>query len=193
MLFDQTVDTKLTQGELIRRIHGSTEYLNKYIRQYNSISDPIQKVTALTHIVRERLRFQVLEKKLTKAYLDAVDRNIREISTWVLRNPQYLPQLDSIREQIEKILKWAIEEESRGRAKAHYLRKDARNLLDKVKPTFKSVRRNIEKSQKKMAKKQEKPPAHELGGPLPYDTKKRLEQWNRLQQLKKQKELAGKK
>ena len=44
-----------------------------------------------------------------------------------------------------------------------------------------------------MAKKQEKLPSHELGGPLPSDTKKRLEEWTRLQQTKKQKELVGKK
>jgi len=153
MVFEQTVDTKYSLGELIRRLHNSSEFLNKYIKEHDSITNPIQKVAALTRIVRERLRFQILMKKFGKSYLDAVDKNIREISAFVLRNPQYLSQLESIGEQIEKNLKWVIEEESRERKKSHYLRKDAKNLLGKVKPSFKSVKMKTERLQRQQKPK----------------------------------------
>ena len=149
MVFVQTVDTKYSLGELIRRIHNSSEFLNKYIKEQDGASDPTQRVAALTRIIHERLRLQILVKKFGKAYLDVVDRNFREVATFVLRNPQYLPRLESLNEQIEKNLKWFIKEESRERRKSHYLRIYAKDLLGKVKPTFKSVRRQIEKLQKK--------------------------------------------
>jgi len=154
MVFEQSVDTKLSLRELTNRIHHSTEYVNKYVSEHDGTSNPIQRVAPLTRIVRERLRLQILVKKFGKAYLDSVDKTIREISVFVLRNPQYLPQLESVGKQIEKNLKEVIGEESLEREKSHYLRTDAKSLLEKVKPTFKSVRRQIEKLQKKQ---QEKP------------------------------------
>jgi len=188
MVYQQSLGAKFTSlKDLINGLHKSVRYLNSYISDYVKAANPIERITALTKIVRERLRLQILVKNLGKAYLDAVERNIREISAFVLRNPQYMPQLDGALAQTEKNMKWVIEEESRERVKSDLLRKDAKRLFDKVKPTFKSVRRKIERLQK-----QKKLPAHELGGTLPEATKRKMEQWNRLQQAEKQKELAGK-
>ena len=151
MVFQQTVETAYSLRELINRIHTSAEYLNKYIKEHDGAANPLQRVVALTKIVRERFRLQILVKKFGKAYLDASDRNIRETSVFVLNNPQYMPQLESVGQQIEKNFKWVMEEESRERDKSHMLRVYARSLIGKVKPTFKSVRRKIEALQRQTA------------------------------------------
>lgn len=151
MVFQQTVETKYSLRELINRIHTSTEYLNKHINEHDGAANPLQRVVALTRIVRERFRLQILVKKFGKAYLDASDKNIRETSVFVLNNPQYLPQLESVGQQIEKNFKWVMEEESRERNKSHMLRVYARNLIGKVKPTFKSVRGKITAAQRQQA------------------------------------------
>ena len=154
MVFQQTVETAYSLRELINRIHASIEYLNKYIKEHDNASNPLQRVVALTRMLRERFRLQILVKKFGKAYLDASDRNIAETSVFVLNNPQYMPQLESVGKQIEKNFKWVMEEESRERDKSHILRVYARNLIGKVKPAFKLVRRKIEALQRQRTAKQ---------------------------------------
>ena len=62
MVLEQTVETALSLRELINRIHTSTEYLNKYIKEHDGTANPLQRVVALTRIVRERFRLQILVK-----------------------------------------------------------------------------------------------------------------------------------
>jgi len=154
MVFQQTVETAYSLRELINRIHASIEYLNKYIKEHDNASNPLQRVVALTKIARERFRLQILVKKFGKAYLDASDRNIRETSVFVLNNPQYMLRLESVGQQIEKNFKWVMKEESRERDKSHMLRVYARSLIGKVKPAFKLVRRKIEALQRQRTAKQ---------------------------------------
>ena len=153
MVFEQSVETTYSLRELVNRIHASIEYLNKYVKEYDNASNPIQRVAALTRIVRERLRLQILVKKLGKAYLDAVDRNIGEVSAFVTSNPQFLPQLDSVKNQLGKNLRWVIKQESMERDKSHYLRKDARNILGKIEPAFSSVRKKIDMLKRQIIEK----------------------------------------
>ena len=187
MVFQQTPDTALSLRELINRIHTSTEYLNKYEKERDA-ANPLQRVVALTRMVRERFRLQILVKKFGKAYLDATDRNIREISVFVLNYPQYMPQLESVGQQIEKNLKWVMEEESRERNKAHMLRVYARNLIGKVKPTFNSVRRKIEALQRQRTAKQvAEANLKEIGKKvLSAPSKQEEENIRRMRQLKQQ-------
>jgi|SRR3989338_8233572 len=188
MVFQQTVETKYSLRELINRIHTSTEYLNKYIKEHDGAANPLQRVVALTRMLRERFRLQILVKKFGKAYLDASDRNIAETSVFVLNNPQYMPQLESVGKQIEKNFKWVMEEESRERDKSHILRVYARNLIGKVKPTFKSVMGKITAAQKQQdaaqrqaEKKAQQIPAHEGQGRLPEEYKRKIAAWQKQQ------------
>lgn len=188
MVFQQTIETAYSLRELINRIHTSTEYLNKYVKEHDGAANPLQRVVALTRIVRERFRLQILVKKFGKAYLDASDRNIRETSAFVLNNPQYMPQLESVGQQIEKNFKWVMDEESRERDKSHMLRVYARNLIGKVKPTFKSVRRKIEALQRQMtAKRAAEANLKEIGKKvLSAPSKQEEENIRRMRQLKQQ-------
>ncbi len=181
MVLEQTVETALSLRELINRIHTSTEYLNKYIKEHDGAANPLQRAVALTKIVRERFRLQILVKKFGKAYLDAADRNIMEISAFVLKYPQYMPQLESVGQQIEKNFKWVMDVESRERDRAHMLRVYARNLIGKVKPTFKSVRRKIEALQRQEKQKAQQIPAHERGGRLSEEYKRKITAWQKQQ------------
>ena len=187
MVFEQTVETQYSLRELVNRIHTSIEYLNKYVKEHDNAPNPMQRVAALTRIVRERLRLQILVKKLGKAYLDAVDRSIGEVSAFVTSNPQYLPQLDGVKEQLVKNLKWVIEQESRERDKSHYLRKDARNILGKIEPAFSLVRKKIEALKRqilerlKVQAQRQNAPSHERGGALPDEYRKRIEAWQKIQ------------
>ena len=63
-----TVDTKYSFGELVRRLHISIEYLNSLMGKYDGQVNPKDKAVMLGKILFQMLRFQILEKKLGMKY-----------------------------------------------------------------------------------------------------------------------------
>src|SRR3989338_1594416 len=94
------VDTQYSFAELVRRLHTSIEYLNKYISEHDANPNPVQRAAILGRILFQMFRFNILSKKLVMAYLKLARSNIDNVSAYFANNPQPQDVMDKTDRQI---------------------------------------------------------------------------------------------
>ena len=148
------VDTKYSFGELLARLHTSTEYLNGLTDKYNSKINPAERAAMFGKILFQMFRFQILEKKLVAAGIKMVASDINNAPNYFLKNPQARDKIEDTYDQLEKNLNAITEEQSRSIPKSHYLRLFARNLVGRARSSKKKLTRNIAGAQEELTAKQ---------------------------------------
>lgn len=154
------VITQYSFAELVRRLHESTEYLNAAINEYDHASNPIEEVTALEKLLHSKIRLQMYEKKLGKAFLSMIDKNINRVSDYMVKtmsnNPQFQGDLKRVWNQIEKNLKHIVMEEQGDGARSNYLIALTKGLVGKAKNSAKVTENKIKANVELLAKQQQK-------------------------------------
>lgn len=143
----ETVYTKLSREEALRRIHKIVELMNKHLKDH-ALHNVFEKVTDDIHILGDKHRLGTMLSKFDDASLKQFYVDARNIGQLAKTNPDLIPHIKQSLTQIENLLKEMRKAQVFEIRKARFLARMASHLSREIKKD----EREVEGTRKKIAK-----------------------------------------
>jgi len=143
----ETVDTKYSREEALRRIHKIVELMNRHLKDH-ALHNVFDKVTDDIKILGDKNRVSSMLSKFDDASLKQFYVDAKNIGEYAKTNPDLIPQIKQSLTRIEDLLREMRKAQIFDIRKARFLARLATHLSREIKREEKEV----EGTRKKIAK-----------------------------------------